>query len=173
MIPFLFAAVAAAASPQPAAAAASPLALTTTMLAETRVPAADGSVTMKLAAPNHVGPGDRVVVQLAYRNRGTAPNAGLVLANASDEPGLRWVARLCATLRERFPHVGQLVLREVAGGKRFGNVVVVASRQRLDDVSLRRTAAREGWPATDMRSSLWIRTWLPDAVTVPRRRPAG
>ncbi|RZM30763.1 MAG: hypothetical protein EOP67_36560 [Sphingomonas sp.] len=81
MIPFLFAAVAAAASPQPAAAATSPLALTTTMLAETRVPAADGSVTMKLAAPNHVGPGDRVVVQLAYRNRGTAPIAGLVLAN--------------------------------------------------------------------------------------------
>ncbi len=83
MIPFLFAAVAAAASPQPAAAAAaaSPLALTTTMLAETRVAASDGSVTMKLAAPNNVGPGDRVVVQLAYRNRGTAPISGLVLAN--------------------------------------------------------------------------------------------
>lgn len=85
MIPFLFAAVAAAASPQPAVAAsvaaASPLALTTTMLAEKRVAASDGSVTMKLAAPDHVGPGDRVVVQLAYRNRGTAPIAGLVLAN--------------------------------------------------------------------------------------------
>jgi spermidine synthase len=73
---------------------------------------------------------------------------GLVLLNAADEPGLRWVARLCATLRERFAHVGQLVLREVAGGKRFGNVVVVASRHPLDDVGLTRAAARASFPST-------------------------
>src|SRR5699024_10892667 len=60
---------------------------------------------------------------------------GIVLVNAADEPGLRWVARLCATLRTRFAHVGQLVLREVASGKRYGNVVVVASRAALDDVA--------------------------------------
>ncbi len=73
---------------------------------------------------------------------------GLVLVNAADQPGLRWVARLCATLHERFPHVGQLVLREVATGRRFGNVVVVASRGPLDDVGLARAAARAAFPST-------------------------
>lgn len=73
---------------------------------------------------------------------------GVVLANVADEPGLRWVARYCATLREELDHVGQLVLREVASGKRYGNVVVVASRRPLDDVALTRAAAKAPFPST-------------------------
>jgi spermidine synthase len=83
---------------------------------------------------------------------------GLVLVNAADEPGLRWVAQLCATLSERFAHVGQLVLREVAKGRRFGNVVVVASRQPLDDVSLTRAAARAAFPSEWRGSAQLART---------------
>lgn len=83
---------------------------------------------------------------VAELDRVVAPG-GLVLLNAADSPGLRWVARLCATLHQRFDHVGQLVLREVANGKRFGNVVVVASRRPLDDVSLTRAAARASFPS--------------------------
>ncbi|GAA4884139.1 fused MFS/spermidine synthase [Serinicoccus chungangensis] len=71
---------------------------------------------------------------------------GLLLVNAADLPGLRWVARLGATLRTCLPHVGQLVLREVASGKRYGNVVLVASRRPLDDVTLTRAAARAPFP---------------------------
>ncbi|WP_298746763.1 spermidine synthase [uncultured Serinicoccus sp.] len=71
---------------------------------------------------------------------------GLLLVNAADLPGLRWVARLGATLRTSLPHVGQLVLREVASGKRYGNVVLVASRRPLDDVTLTRAAARAPFP---------------------------
>ncbi|MDO5504334.1 MAG: fused MFS/spermidine synthase [Actinomycetia bacterium] len=67
---------------------------------------------------------------------------GLVLVNVADRPPLRWLARYCATLATRFEHVGQLILREVAKGKSFGNVVVVASHHRLDDVGLTRAAAR-------------------------------
>lgn len=77
---------------------------------------------------------------------------GLLLVNASDEPGLRWVSRLTATLRTRLPHVGLLLLREVAKGRRFGNVVVVASPCPLDDVSLTRVAARASFPS-EWRSS--------------------
>lgn len=77
---------------------------------------------------------------------------GLLLVNASDRPGLRWVARLTATLRQQLPHVGLLVLREVAKGRRFGNVVVVASPQPLDDPSLARVAARATFPS-EWRSS--------------------
>lgn len=72
---------------------------------------------------------------------------GLLLVNASDRPGLQWLARLTATLRQTLPHVGLLILREVAKGRRFGNVVVVASAQPLDDVSLTRVAARATFPS--------------------------
>lgn len=73
---------------------------------------------------------------------------GLLLVNAADEPGLRWLARFTATLRTVLPHVGLLVLREVAKGRRYGNVVVVASAGPLDDVSLTRVAARATFPTT-------------------------
>ncbi|GGK70650.1 spermidine synthase [Ornithinimicrobium pekingense] len=105
-----------------------------------------GRVPPELAGSRWVRELDRVV----------APD-GLVLVNAADERGLRWVARLCATLRERFAHVGQLVLREVAAGKRYGNVVVVASRRPLDDVSLTRAAARAPFPSTWRSSEQVVR----------------
>lgn len=77
---------------------------------------------------------------------------GLLLVNAADAPGLRWVARLTATLRQVLDHVGLLVLREVDKGRRFGNAVVVASPRPLDDVALTRAAARAAFP-TRWRSS--------------------
>ncbi|MGD8200947.1 spermidine synthase [Ornithinimicrobium sp. W1679] len=80
-------------------------------------------------------------------SRVLAPD-GLLLVNAADSPGLRWVTRLGATLRTELPRVGQLILREVAKGKRFGNVVLVASRAPLDDVTLTRAAARADFPTT-------------------------
>lgn len=86
---------------------------------------------------------------------------GLLVVNAADNPGLRWLARFTATLRTALPHVGLLVLREVAKGRRFGNVVVVASDLPLDDVSLTRVAARASFPTT----------WRPSAETA--RTEAG
>lgn len=86
---------------------------------------------------------------------------GLLVVNAADEPGLRWLARFTATLRTALPHVGLLLLREVAKGRRYGNVVVVASDRPLDDVSLTRVAARASFPTT----------WRPSAET--KRGEAG
>lgn len=88
---------------------------------------------------------------------------GLLLINASDAPPLRWVARLCATLATRFEHVGQLVLREVAKGKSFGNVVVVASHQRFDDVRMTRAAARASFPSM-WRGSAQVRRLIAGAA---------
>ncbi|WP_131104377.1 spermidine synthase [Ornithinimicrobium sufpigmenti] len=83
---------------------------------------------------------------------------GLLVVNAADEPGLRWLARFTATLRTALPHVGLLVLREVAKGRRYGNVVVVASDRPLDDVSLTRVAARATFPTTWRTSADTART---------------
>lgn len=90
-------------------------------------------------------------------DRVLAPD-GLLLVNAADQPPLRWVARYGATLRTRFPHVGQLILREVAKGKSFGNVVLVASHRAFDDPGLRRAAARATFPAM-WRTSGETRRW--------------
>ncbi|WP_151523529.1 spermidine synthase [Serinicoccus kebangsaanensis] len=95
----------------------------------------EGRVPAALAGQSFAREVDRVL----------APD-GLLLVNGADLPGLRWVARLGSTLRTTLPQVGQLLLREVATGKRYGNVVLVASRQPLDDVTLTRQAARATFP---------------------------
>lgn len=99
---------------------------------------AEGRVPAALAGTTFAGEAARVL----------APG-GLLLMNVADAPGLRWVSRLTATWRGALPHVGLLLLREVAKGRRYGNAVVVASSAPLDDVSLTRAAARASFP------SLW------------------
>lgn len=64
-----------------AAMAAAPLEVSSQVLVESRVAAADGTTRIDLVAPARVVPGDRVLFRLRYRNTGTQPIAGLVLAN--------------------------------------------------------------------------------------------
>jgi spermidine synthase len=72
--------------------------------------------------------------------------SGLALWNLADEPGLRWVARVLATMRPALPHLAVIATHEVLKGKRFGNVVVVASRSTLPEERLRRDVARANLP---------------------------
>jgi spermidine synthase len=71
---------------------------------------------------------------------------GLALLNLADEPGLRYVARVLAGLREAVGEVAVIASHEVLKGKRFGNVVAVASGGALDVTGLRRAAARAPLP---------------------------
>lgn len=79
-----------------AAPAAAPLRLETRVLAEERVAAPDGTTRIALTAPKRVVPGDRVVVEVAYRNAGAQPIAGLVIANPLPR-GLAYRAPYAAT----------------------------------------------------------------------------
>ncbi len=74
MIPFVSLAAIAAVAP-----AAAPLQLETRILAER--PAATAGAAPMLAPARRMMPGDPLVVELVYRNTGTAAIAGLVLAN--------------------------------------------------------------------------------------------
>jgi spermidine synthase len=67
---------------------------------------------------------------------------GVGLWNLADEPGMRWVARVLATLRLHLPHVALIATHEVLKGKRFGNSVAVASASALPVEELRRAVAR-------------------------------
>jgi spermidine synthase len=63
-------------------------------------------------------------------------------ANFSDGPGLAFVRGQVATLRTAFPHVCLIAEPGVLRGRRFGNVVAVASRENLPIADLaRRTAS--------------------------------
>jgi spermidine synthase len=71
---------------------------------------------------------------------------GLLLANVADEPGLRYAARVVSSVREALPHTAFVALHEVLKGKRFGNLVLVASDAPLDLYTLRRATASAALP---------------------------
>ncbi|WP_307836099.1 spermidine synthase [Phycicoccus sonneratiae] len=73
-------------------------------------------------------------------------DTGLLLANLTDEPGMRYVARVVAGAREAFGHTALVGLHEVLKGRRFGNLVLVASASPLDLYTLRRAAASAALP---------------------------
>lgn len=64
-----------------AAAPAGPLSITTRVMVEQRRAAPDGTTRIMLAKPDRVGPGDRVVILLAYRNTGAQPLGDVALAD--------------------------------------------------------------------------------------------
>lgn len=63
------------------AAPAGPVNITTTVLAETRIPAANGTTQIKLVPAKRVVPGDHVVYQIQVTNSGAKPASGVVIAN--------------------------------------------------------------------------------------------
>jgi uncharacterized repeat protein (TIGR01451 family) len=75
MSPFLLLVLANAAPAAPA------VEIRTSVLAEKRTSAADGTTRVALVAAGRVTPGDRVVYRIAYRNNGKQAASGLVIAN--------------------------------------------------------------------------------------------
>lgn len=91
-------------------------------------------------------PGDLVGARAASDYARVLGGSGLLLLNLADEPGLRHVGRVLATMRTVLPHTALVATHEVLKGKRFGNAVLIASRTPLDEGALRRRAASAGVP---------------------------
>jgi spermidine synthase len=87
---------------------------------------------------------------------------GAALWNLADEPGMRWVARVVATMSVSLPHVALLATHEVLKGRRFGNSVLVASAEPLPLDRLRRDVARAALP-TGMRDGVALTRLLAGA----------
>jgi len=83
---------------------------------------------------------------------------GLVLLNLADEPGLRYVARVLASLGATglFGEIALVATHEVLKGKRFGNSVAVAGRRAVNIGEIRRRVARAPFP-TAVRSGAELR----------------
>ncbi|MFM6850579.1 MAG: spermidine synthase [Terrabacter sp.] len=88
--------------------------------------------------------------------------SGVSLWNLADEPGLRWVARLVATVATTLPHVALIATHEVLKSRRFGNSVLVASASSLPVETLRREVARANLP-TGLREGVSLTRLLAGA----------
>ncbi|HEX9031357.1 MAG TPA: fused MFS/spermidine synthase [Streptosporangiaceae bacterium] len=73
--------------------------------------------------------------------------SGLFAVNVGDGPPLEHARRRLATLRSVFAHVCVIAEPAVWRGRRFGNLVVAAARQRLPVQELSRRAAADPFPA--------------------------
>lgn len=73
---------------------------------------------------------------------------GVLLLNVADGPPVSYTRRLVATLRRHFSDVLAVADSGVLKGRRFGNVVLAASRADLPIAEIRRAAARAAFPRT-------------------------
>ena len=71
---------------------------------------------------------------------------GLLLANVADGPPLRYTRRLAVTVGGALPRIGVRGDPAVFRGRRFGNVVLAASRAALPIAALRQAAAAAMFP---------------------------
>lgn len=71
---------------------------------------------------------------------------GVYLANLSDEPGWQHVLRVVATVRRHLPHAALIALTEQLNGRRYGNVVLLASACPLPEQELARAVRRAALP---------------------------
>lgn len=72
---------------------------------------------------------------------------GVLLINVADGAGLAFARRQAATVREVLPHLSLLAEVQVLKGRRFGNIVLVASRAALPTTWLPRLMAAGPHPA--------------------------
>ena len=74
---------------------------------------------------------------------------GVLLLNLADEPGLRYVARVLASIAASacFSDVVVVATQEVLKGRRFGNAVIAAGRGSLDVAAIRRRVAGSPFPS--------------------------
>jgi len=71
---------------------------------------------------------------------------GLLLANLVDEPGFGYLRRVLAAMAGSFGELALISSTDVLRGRRFGNVVIAASRRPLPVLDLRRQLARQPFP---------------------------
>ena len=93
-------------------------------------------------APGHVGS-----LEMVGELRRVLAGAGVVTVNLADGPGLAYVRGQVATYAEVFPELAAVAEPAVWRGRRFGNVVLLASAAVLPVEQLTRRCAGDPVPA--------------------------
>lgn len=91
-------------------------------------------------------PGDLVSIEaFAQVHRVLKPTGTLVL-NVTDAAPLQWTRRVVSGLERYLSHRGLMAEASTLKGRRFGNIVLIASRVELDWDTLQRRAAGAAFP---------------------------
>jgi len=90
---------------------------------------------------------------------------GIIAVNVADGPGLAFARGQAATLRFTLGEVAALAEASVLKGRRFGNVVLIASREALPLDWLPRLMARGPHPAAVL-AGRELRDWMAGAAVV-------
>lgn len=120
-------------------------------------------------------PGGVTTTEFLARAAGVLRAGGVFLANLSDEPGLRYVARVATSAdRAGLPHRALVATHDVLKGRRHGNVVLVASASEFDVRELERAVRRLAFP-TGVRTDVatWARGARPLTDAEPMPSPAA
>lgn len=104
-------------------------------------------------------PADLTTVECAAQFSRVLRPAGILLANVGDGSGLAYTKRMVATLRTVLPHLAVITDKTVIGGRRFGNVVVLACAAPLPVDELKWALAREPFPVQCLTGSD-LASWL-------------
>ena len=102
---------------------------------------------------------------------------GILLANVADGPGLKFARGQAATLVEALGNVAALAETQILKGRRFGNVVLVASAAELPLEWMPRLLAAGPHPAkvvsgTELRDFIAGASVVTDATAIPSPPPS-
>jgi spermidine synthase len=111
---------------------------------------ADASADVVVVDAFHGGrvPGELTTSEFVADTVRVLRPGGVLLVNVADGPPVVYARRLVATLSRHFPAVLAVADSGVLKGRRFGNVVLAASRADLPIPEIRRAAARAAFPRT-------------------------
>ncbi|MGB5952230.1 MAG: fused MFS/spermidine synthase [Ornithinimicrobium sp.] len=125
----------------------------------------DGSADMVVVDAFDQGrvPGELLGANFALELARVLASGGVAALNTCDEPGLRHARTVAATLAGPLPYLGLIALKEVLSGRRFGNVVILASQRPLAETTLSRRAASATFPTTFLGTAA-TRRWLSGAA---------
>ncbi len=93
-------------------------------------------------------PGDLTTVECATEFARVLRPRGVLLANVADGPPVTYTRRVLATVRAVLPETLLVAEPAVLKGRRFGNVVIAASRAPLPVAPIQRASARAPFPRT-------------------------
>ncbi|MFN2560145.1 MAG: spermidine synthase [Jatrophihabitans sp.] len=111
---------------------------------------ADASADVLVLDAFHGGrvPGELTTVEFLTDVARVLRADGIFLANIADGPPVTYTRRLLATVRAVLPHTLVIAEPAVRKGRRYGNVVVAASRTALPVAEVQRASARAAFPRT-------------------------
>jgi spermidine synthase len=92
-------------------------------------------------------PAHLTTVEFVRETRRVLRPGGVLAANVADGPPLAFARAQAATLRGAFPHVCLIAEPGTLRGRRFGNLVAVASDEPLPVAALTRRCASDPMPA--------------------------